>query len=505
MSELRRSSVLSFSVYANSPAACSASQLRLAVRDTATRPDPSAPSSYNWSRSAVTLSNGLVDLTIALTNAVPLNSLHTGRYYIAVQGALNATCQYTLSPRLSYSTLQARPQAFNAAPAQPLYYSLAAVTANTSTTIAVRLFGQQGVLALHVAANSVPNPADASSYLLSAAHDTAGASGQFAAQPVYLPASTCAPFAATARCTIVVMAVNAHDLAQTFWSQLLSVQAMSSAAAARLLENQTATSSGYADDTAAYQLNLPASPLLVTLSLSIGSALFVWCSYQYVAPDATFHDWQWQLGSNSGTYPAAAQLSFAWANTTTAAAASPLLVNANTQLAAAATTCYCSMQANADKPYSWSYSTAELIPTAPRTSSSSSSSSAAFISSPVPSSASSAPASSSSAQSSSSTASASPPPRRSLSSGALAAAVVVPIVVVLLLLAGMLAWWLRARAVGGGVCCCGEASSKHADGGRVFEGHDSASSERGVSMAEFGQNEQHIRDGSLSSGRWRGG
>ena len=89
-----------------------------------------------------------------------------------------------------------------------------------------------------------------------------------------------------------------------------------------------------------------------------------------------------------------------------------------------------------------------------------------------------------------------------MSSGALAAAVVVPVVLVLLLLAGLLVWWLRSR-VSGGVCCCGEASSKHSDSDRVYEGQDSSLSERGVSMTEYGQHSLATRSSSLHGSGWR--
>ena len=490
-------------------------QLQLAVGDTTPFPNASDPSTYSFRRSAVELPNGLTDKTLAITNfSRPVGSLHAGYYYVAVSGAANTTCPYVLQGAVTQQRQLPLGQlaAYGLLNGAASYFTLAPVPYNTSASLAVQLPGNTGVVALYVAVDNTPSPADPSTYLLSAVYDStqAGTSGMYVAQPVYVPASACAsPATVGQACTVVVMAVSSVT------SQSVYLQAMSSANAVQLLPNVSVTTPAFATSlTATYQLSLPASPLSVVLTFTTSSPLTVWCSYQYVTPDARFNEWQWQVSDgSSAANSSGSQVSFAWGNTT--AAGIPLqLTNPTTQLATPPTTCYCTVQASSFTPYSLFYTTGPASPAVPpaRTPSSSStstpnptapapSSSSSFSATPT-STLSSTPSSTSTPASTStptptSTPLPAPPAEKSggLSGGALAAAVAVPVVVVFLLTA-LLLLWVRRR--GGVLWCCHDLLGKDRSV-RDTQEPETDSGPRDVPMQEISRNQLSVQDRRLIS------
>ena len=506
-----QSVVLVFEALAVS-AACTTSQLQLLVGDTTPFPNASDPSTYSFSRSAVTLASGATVLSLVISNYTkPAGSLHAGNYYVAVSSTSNATCEvqvlaYSVVPRRLWQGELAQMDLFAFRPRN--YFTFAPVPYNTSASFAVQLVFYSEAMALYVAVDNTPSPADPSSYLLSATYDSVQSVSDdpYTARSIYIPASACSsPTSVGQPCTIVLLVVTRSP------DQSVYLKAMSSASATWLLPNHTAASPVDASSLATtFQLSLPASPLLVTLSLNTSSPLSVWCSYQYVTPDATFYDWQWQVGGGSSNTSVSSsnnssttQLSFAWANTT--ADGTPLqLTNPATQLAAPPTVCYCTVQASSDEPYSLAYSATPLPPDAPPAPPTppAPSSSSAPTSTPSP----------TSAPAPTSTPAPTPTPtpaadkRSGLSGGALAAAVVVPVVCVVLLLAALLLLWLRRRDGDGAQGCCQYAFGK---GGRQQQRLDDASEhehEREVSMAELSRSARPAaaaQAGRLISGQWR--
>ena len=432
----------------------------MVVSDTDRYPNVSDPTTYSFSRTAVTLANGVVDLTIALTNySRPAGSLHVGSYYVAVSSTANVTCQYEL---LVYTVGQRRMRAGGnvletAYQDTASYFTFAPMPYNTSASFAVRLNPNSGQLLMYVGVDESPTVVDPSTYLLSTAYNTTqtqkiDSQRFYIAQSIYIPASACSsPTLAGQSCAVVFMAASSE------WGQDVFIRSMSSAAAVWLLENQPApvnTSSL----TSTYQFSLPASPLSVTLSINTSWPLSVWCSYQYVTPDSTFYDWRWQVDADRSTADSpnnTTQLNFTWADTATAA--TPLQqTNPNTQLAALPTTCYCTVQTSSFDSYTLVYSTTPL---------------------------------SSHADSHS-----------GLSGGALAAAVVVPVVAVLLL-AGLMVVWVRR---GGGVVCCrfDGTSKRSPTGSTARQQRQGGTDDREMSMAELSSSSRPS-DGRLMSQQWR--
>ena len=191
-----------------------------------------------------------------------------------------------------------------------------------------------------------------------------------------------------------------------------------------------------------YQFSLPASPLSVTVAVNTTSPVAIYCSYQYVTPDATFYDWQpTDAAGRATTYSNNSQLTFTWY-------AQQLQLNAATPLAAAATSCYCTVQATSFLPYSIVYTTAPLPST----------------------------------------------PSHGLSRGALAAAVVVPVVAVLLL-AAVLLWMCR-----GGRCRHVLSKEVRSSEERRSERRSDGSEVRELSMAELSVS--RAGDGRLMGRQW---
>ena len=451
----------------NISTSCATQQLQMAVSDSVPHPNLSDPATYNISRSAVSLPNDATDLTIAFVDyGNKTSGLHPGNWYVAVQSTSLAECEYSMGAGYSRNTLQlGQLRQYSLSLFSPTYITFAPVPYNTSASLALRTNGQLGILSLYVGVDSTPSPADSSSYLLSALYDTtlANSSDVYVQQSVYVPASACSSLSAVAQaCTLVLMA----SVTQKYTG--IGVLAMSAADASWLLPNQTTVVVNATSLSSSYQFSLPSSPLSVTLTVNTSSALTVWCSYQYVTPDATFHEWQWQIAGDDRLRngSSSAELTFIWANTTAAGTPSQL-TNPGTKLAAAPTTCYCTVQAASYDSYSIAYSN-ELFP----------------MSTVVPSTAA----------------------QRGLSRGALIAAVVVPIVAVLLLLAGLAGLWMR-RAGGGGMCCCADWLGK--DGSRASNGSGSGrrqrpeeASEREVSMAELSHNIPQSQGGRLMKQQW---
>ena len=484
--------VLSF-MLASTSSVCTISQLQMVISDVPPFLNVSDPFVFSFHRSAVTLPNGVTDLAIAITSfSTPAGSLRDGYYYVAVSSAASVACQYTLLGSVAQQRQLPLGQlaAYGLLDGAASYFTLAPVPYNTSASLAVQLPGNTGVVALYVAVDNTPSPADPSTYLLSAVYDStqAGTSGMYVAQPVYVPASACAsPATVGQACTVVVMAVSSVT------SQSVYLQAMSSANAVQLLPGVSITTPSLASKLATtFQLSLPASPLLATLSLNTSSPLTVWCSYQYVTPDARFNEWQWQVG-NGCAASTSSQLSFAWS--TAADRALPLQTNPSTQLAELSTSCYCTVQALSFEPYSLTYTTAPLSPAVP----------------PTPT-----PSSSTSTSTQTATLTAAPNPTSTptpapdtqaadkhggLSGGALAVAVVVPVVVVLLLVALMLVVCVRRSGGGDGLCCCGEVLSKRRSGGDIMQ-TETETGERGISMTELSRNTQPRQADGLISERW---
>ena len=467
---------------ANYNSTCTASQLQMVVSDTNAFPSVSDPSTYNFSATPVTLATGVTDLTVAVGNYTrPAGSLHDGIYYVAVSSTASVACQYALRLSNSWRTVPVGAPVVFLTSIQlgaPGYFILRTVPYNTSASLAVQLTRNDGISVLYVGVNNTPSPADPSSYLLSAVYNTtlAGSSGMYVAQPVYIPASACAsPDAVGQSCAVVIMFASSSKAYNNF----AQIQGMLSASAVQLLEQQAITTSANTTSPSSlasttFQLSLPAPPLLVTLSVNTSSPLAVWCSYQYVTPDATYSEWQWQVGGGGGSSASdgnsssgsSGQLSFTWGSS--AADGSPLqLTNAGTQLAAQPTVCYCTVQASSSAPYSLAYSTSPL------------------------------PSSSSSGHG-------------GLSRGALVAAVVVPVVAVLLVLAGVVVVSVRRR--GDVLWCCHDVLGKDARwSGRAHRQQrqrrqeDQEVDAREVSMAELSRSTRPAAaagDGALFSEHW---
>ena len=504
---------------------CSTSRLQMVVSDTTPLPNPADPSTYNLSRTAVTLANGVVDFTIAITaSSRPVGILHTGDYYIAVTTTADVrdVCSFELQSwdagqrelELGYFMGQDLISARG-----PAYFSFAPVQYNTSTSFAVRLYNDVGVVIMYVGIDSTPSPADPSTYLLAIqfVYDSTklGPDGSYTAPPIYVPASACSSaMHVDDPCSVSFMAVSSVS---SDWQLVLWVLPMSSASAVWLLEDETAY--GPVDKehlSSTFQLSLPASPLLVHVTVNASSAVTVSCSYQYVTPqaDESLYDWQSSSSHSPVTGMFTAPLTFTWGTP-------QLLTNPDTLLAAAPTYCFCTVQAADDGPYSIVYTTAPLNRSAPSKAPSSSttspsasssltsavsassstlSSTISSSSSPSISTAPPAAVSSSSAfipsatslftshwvSSTSSASTASFSSRSGLTSGALAAAVVVPLLAVLLLVGVLLAWICRRR----GVKCVWLVGKGKYDG-RVREHLDEVESGGGVTMAEL------ITDGRL--------
>ena len=490
------SSVLAFTI-ASSLSTCSMDQLRMVVSDTYPQPDVNDASTFNISRSPVTLANDGKDLTLAITSySQPAGSLHRGGYWLAVTSSAPSSCEYNIKPFLYSSNLLAvnRLRSFGFGYWSALYLITEPIGYNTTTSLAVSLYGQAGRLAVYVGINNTPSPDDPSTYLFSTLYDTtlAPSNKPYWAAPLTVPASACASIAADKvgqPCTIVLFV----DVSVYSTYQSIGVQPLSSA-------NNTALVEGRVDDFAhpvldfpTFELSLPASSVLVTLSINSSSAvLIVFCSYRYVTPSDLFSDWSWVLSSPSGRGGAnytVHSLNITWSASDEATPLQPL--NAGTTLAELPTTCYCSVGQTSSEPFTISYTTTALssnIPPQSRSSSSSSSSSAA-VSSATP------PALSSA---SSSTAVSYAPRGDELASGAMVAAVVVPVVVVLLLLAGMLVWWLRQRRVSGGLCCCGGSSKEDSQRFEAKDEHSVAMSP----LSSLGHMSNTAQSGMLS-GRLR--
>ena len=452
--------VLSF-MLTNASSACSTSQLQMAVSDTVPYPNLADPNTYNFSRTAVTLPNGATDLTIAISNySKPGGSLHAGTYYVAVQSAVaGLTCQYQLRVTRSSQTLLqlgwvrvVSMQSFG----YSTYMSFAAVAYNTSTSLAVQLYHNTGAVSLFVGVNSMPSPADPSTYLLSTMYNTtlagSNSTDDYEAQPIYIPASACSSSTLAGQpCTLVMVASASNNVGSSY--TYLWMKPMSSVNATWLLENQTATVTTAASSSTTYQFSLPASPLQVVVSVNTSNPVALLCSYQYVTPDLTFYDWQTNSSGSASTEPSTTTLNFTWGSTT---AITPLQqTNAGTLLAALPTTCYCTVQASSSSSYSIVYLTTAMPSTLSSTTSD------------------------------------------GLSRGALVAAVVVPIVAVLLL-AGLMLWLRRG---GSWLSCCGDVAGKHWLSSRRQQ-QQSESDTREVSMADLTRNSRPPIDGRLISQQW---
>ncbi len=453
--------VLSFGLWFGARDSCPVDQLQLAVSDTVPQPDPADPSTYNFSSTAVVLANGVPTVQIAVSNYTrPAGSLRAGKYYYAaVRSTAGVACTYSLVvSELSFALHLDEASVVSPAPSGlPTWYTFTPVAYNSSTTIALQLNYNSGALSMLVGVNTAPSPSDPSTYLLSALYNTAqpAMSGRYTPQALYVPASACSsPDAMGEPCTLIVMASTSNKVN----SQPLPMRAMTSAKAVRLLEGEAANATS---SSTTYQFDLPASPLAVTLTINSSTSPIVWCSYQYVTPDATFNDWQWQAGSSGNTRDnsSSSQLTFAWGNTT----APQLLTNANTPQATPPTTCYCTVDAGSSQPYSMAFSTA-----------------------PLPSS--------------------TPASGGRLGRAELTVAIVVPVVAVLLLLAGVM--WVRRGGDG-----CRDECRDMLDKAILSS---SSSSSRRQSQQQQQQGEMNVRevsmvdlsssrasDGALISGRWQ--
>ena len=438
------SSVLTFSLRSDSND-CTTSQLQMAVSDTVPYPDPSNPSTYNFSRSAVTLPTGVTDLTIAISNySRPAGSLHAGYYYLAIQSAAaGVTCQYHLYGDNAHMRAMPLGQfAVQSGGLQqvPAFFTFAPVPYNTSTSFAVQLLPYAGAVLLFVGVNSMPSPADPSTYLLTTLYNISQtASVQlYTVTPIYIPASACTSLTLVGQpCTVVVMATSFGATYSMYW------QPMSSAGVMWLVEGQASPLVDVTSLTAAttYQFSLPAAPLSVTVAVNSTSPVAILCSYQYVTPGTTFYDWQ--TTSDSGaTYPSTTPLTFTWDM-------QKLLTNPNSAFATAPTTCYCTVQANSFSSYTIAYNTTSLAST---TSSS-----------------------------------------HELTGGALVAAVVVPIVAVLLL-SGLLLWHRRSE----GKCPDVVSHGRPNDG--QYQHRAEEVEAREISTAELSVS--RARDGRLMRQEW---
>ena len=452
MTDSDPTSILSFTLAASGDN-CTTSQLQMAVSDTVTYPDPSNPATYNFSRTAITLPNGATDLTIAISNySQPAGSLHVGDYSIAVQSiAPGVTCQYDIvgsNSRTRGMSVDQLISQYVGSNRLPAYFTFNAWPYNTSTSFAVQLYSDSGVLMLYVAVDNLPSPADPSTYMLASSYNTsvdADLNEAYTAQPIYIPASACLSSTRVGLpCTVVFMAVISTPQAN-----VVLMQPMSSAGATWLLQDQ-ASLVDPASLSTTFQFNLPTSPLAVKVTVNSSSTVTIQCSYQYVTPDPTFHDWQ--AGSdNSGGYNGTTSLAFAWGAAT---ANAPLQqVNAGTPLAASPTTCYCTVRISSFMPFSIAFSTT-----------------------PLP--------------------SASSPSSHGLTGGALIAAVVVPIAAVLLL-GGV---WLWSRRSDGK---CPDVRSQHgrSDGGLQRGGVGEEVEAREISMAELSVS--RAGDGRLMRQQWQ--
>ena len=495
--------VLYFSLSEPYTAGCSINQLRLTLSDTTPYPNASNPATYNLSRTAVTLSNGITDLTVALTNYTkPPGILHAGNYYVAVSSMSNATCTFWLVGNTYRQTVLTAGKGVwrGASQDTSAHFTFAPVPYNTSTSLALRLYPDKGVLLLYVGVNSAPTPFDPSTYLLSAMFDSASANGSWNQAVIYIPASACSSATLVGQsCAVVGM------MATTVWYENVDITPMTSAANVWLLENPASTSANRTTATATYQFSLGSSHQLVTLTINTSSLLAVWCSYQYVTPTAQFSEWQWEVDVADDGSSASSQLNITWGAANNSSLSQ--MTNPSTLLAALPTVCYCTVKSAVyNTSYSIAYSTTLLAPSG--TPSSSSSSSTFLSSSSTASSAvtafSSFPASSLPLSSSSSSWSSTPAVDTSsgLSREAQTAAVVVPVLFVLLLLAALLAMWLlRRRGDRSGLCCFGDLSDKESPGGSSTRHRLDEADNSEMSVMELSN--RMPRNGQLMSQQWR--
>ena len=166
----------------------STDQLQMVVGDTTPYPNPADSSTYNYSRTAVTLSNGAVDFTIAISKySSPAGMLHVGDYYVAVTRPAGVRGIYEYQLRSWEAQRELLLGQFveqwlrSERSSSYLYFTFWPVPYNTSTSFAVQVYSNVGVIVLYVGVDSTPSPADPSTYLLSMRFDTAqpGYSGMY--------------------------------------------------------------------------------------------------------------------------------------------------------------------------------------------------------------------------------------------------------------------------------------------------------------------------------------
>ena len=234
--------VLTFTLQPGYWTRCAYSQLRMLVSDRVMYPDPTNPDTYNYSMTAVNVSSTLTEFTIAITNySQPAGMLRLGYYYIAVTNTVPGTnCEYTIggSNNRQRDLVVGEPQWQGAGSAStPSYFTFTPVAYNSSTSFAMQLVPNTGVVMLYVGVNNTPSPADPSTYLIVISYDTSlytsidPYSGRYSAQPIYVPASACASSTQPGQsCGIVFMSVSSYAYYQDMW-----MLPMSSASATSLI------------------------------------------------------------------------------------------------------------------------------------------------------------------------------------------------------------------------------------------------------------------------------
>ena len=283
----------------------------------------------------------------------------------------------------------------------------------SSASLGIQLYRNNGIVTLYIGVLNSPVPDDPSTYFLRTAYDTAlsGSTGPYISQPIYVSTSTCSLYSAYPQpCTIVILAVTNVGF------QNLYLQPMSSGSNIRLQKGQPAKPASNATSlSSTFQFSLPTSTQAdVQLTVTTTSPVSVWCSYQYVTPDATFNEWQWK-GVGTGSTPSSrgtTYVPFTWNPNNVAQR-----TNANTVKAVMANTCYCTIQATSFDSYTIAYTYSIPQPYTPPNNNNNGNR------------------------------------RDGLSRAAFVAVIAVPVIAVTLLLVVLALWWMRRRG-GSGMCCC---------------------------------------------------
>src|SRR6185437_3607950 len=130
------------------------------------------------------------------------------------------------------------------------------------------------------------NFTDPASYLLAVSYNTTAQINS--AQSIFLPASLCPQSSASLQSGCPIMIAAASPSSNFVYLRVLP---MSSAGLSWLQPAQPLSGLTPPLGAAYYQLSMPASPSMVTVTVTSADSVSVFCSYRFIRPTLTFNDW----------------------------------------------------------------------------------------------------------------------------------------------------------------------------------------------------------------------